>query len=101
MGEPLLGRMVGLGSRVPSLSIGPERAILEISVKLFGVFRIDRFKEAVRQYPPGTRVRQVVEELCFPDHLLGIVLINGAHADIDDLLQDGDVLSLLPVLDGG
>jgi hypothetical protein len=74
---------------------------MQMTIKLYGVFRIGRFREMACDYPPGTRVRQVVEDLTIPDQLLGIVLINGEHADIDELLREGDVLSLLPLLDGG
>jgi hypothetical protein len=74
---------------------------MKLTIQLHGVFRIGRFRETARDYPPGTRVREVVEELAIPDQLLGTVLINGAHAGIDDLLREGDVLSLLPILDGG
>lgn len=74
---------------------------MKITIKLFGVFRIDRFKEAVCDYPPGTTAREVVTVLRIPDQLFGIVLINGVHAQIDDHLSDGDVLSLLPILGGG
>jgi molybdopterin converting factor small subunit len=72
-----------------------------IKIKLYGVFRIDRFKEEVRDYPPGIIVREVVEDLRIPDRLLGIVLINGIHAGVDDFLKDGDSLTLLPLLGGG
>ncbi|BCR04261.1 hypothetical protein DESUT3_13300 [Desulfuromonas versatilis] len=74
---------------------------MQITVKLHGVFRIGRFTEELRSYPPGTCVREVVDELRFPDHLLGIVVINDVHADLDAELHEGDTLSLLPMLDGG
>lgn len=74
---------------------------MEIRIRLYGVFRIDRFKEEVRDYPLGTTVREVVEKLRIPGQLLGIVLINGVHAGVDDPLKDGDVLTLLPLLGGG
>jgi sulfur carrier protein ThiS len=74
---------------------------MTLTIELHGVFRIGRSRAMVRDYPPGTRVRQVIDELGIPDQLLGIVLINGQHAGSDDLLREGDVLSLLPLLDGG
>lgn len=74
---------------------------MKITVKLYGVFRIGRFRERSQNYPPGTRVRQVVEDLAIPQQLLGIVLLNGEHAGIDDHLRESDVLGLLPLLDGG
>jgi molybdopterin converting factor small subunit len=74
---------------------------VKVCIKLFGVFRINRFKEEVRSYPSGVSARVVVEDLQLPWHLLGIVVINDLHAGIDDLLQDGDTLSLFPLLCGG
>lgn len=74
---------------------------MQIQICLHGAFRRQRFAEQFRQLPPETRVREVVESLQLPDHLLGIILINGVHAGLDDLLKDGDILSLLPMVDGG
>lgn len=74
---------------------------MNVTIKLVGPFRIARFKEAVHEYPAGTRVSEVVDELSIPNRLLGIVLINDNHAGVDDLLNDGDILCLLPFIDGG
>ncbi len=74
---------------------------MQITVKLYGIFRIGRFKEEVRDHPPGTRVQDVIDELRFPDHLFGIAVINDVHAAVEDTLNDGDTLCLLPILDGG
>jgi molybdopterin converting factor small subunit len=74
---------------------------VRIRVRLFGVFRIGRFKEEVCDYPSGASVRAVVEQLQIPPQLLGTVLIEGVHASIEDPLTDGAVLTLLPILGGG
>lgn len=74
---------------------------MKIKIKLAGAFRIDRFKEEVREYPDGTSIRKIVDSLQLPEQILGIVLINGIHAEFENILQDGDTLSVLPVLDGG
>ena len=74
---------------------------MQINVKLVGAFRLDRFKEAVRNYQVGTSVREVVDSLQLPDQILGIILINGVHAEFEDILQDGDSLTILPILEGG
>jgi molybdopterin converting factor small subunit len=74
---------------------------VRVCIKLFGVFRINRFKEEVRSYPPGVSAREVIKDLQLPGHLLGIVVINDVHAGTDDLLRDGDTLSLFPLLCGG
>ncbi len=73
---------------------------MEIKVKLFGAFRIDRFKEEIQDYRQGRKVQEVIDKLQLPDHLLGIVIIGDVHASAEDVLKD-DVLSLLPLLDGG
>lgn len=74
---------------------------MNVTIKLVGIFQIGRFKEAVREYPSATCVREIVKELRIPDPLLGIVLINDIHAGIEDVLNDGDSVCLLPLLDGG
>ncbi|HXV20558.1 MAG TPA: MoaD/ThiS family protein [Desulfuromonadales bacterium] len=74
---------------------------VKIRIRLAGVFRINRFKEAERTYPPGIRVREVIEDLQLPEHLLGIVVINDVHAGTEDVLRDGDTLALFPLLGGG
>lgn len=74
---------------------------MDVSIKLVGPFSIDRFKQAVRQYPSGTRVREIIDELRIPLPLLGIVLVNGLHASVEDLIDDGDTVCLLPFIDGG
>lgn len=74
---------------------------MNVNVKLHGVFRIDRFVEEVLELPDECRAVEVVERLGLEPILLGIVLVNGRHADVETLLRDGDELSLLPLLDGG
>ncbi len=74
---------------------------MQVTVRLVGVFRIDRFREERRCYPETATVRDIVCELGIPLSLLGIVLINGSHAAIDDQFRDGDTITLLPFIDGG
>mgnify|MGYP001091226550 CR=1 FL=1 len=72
-----------------------------VTVKLHGIFRIDRFKEKKAEYPPGTTVMDIVEQLKLPSTLLGIILVNDIHSTIDSQMKNGDTLVLLPILDGG
>lgn len=74
---------------------------MNVTIKLVGTFKAGRFKEMVREYPSGTCVREVVDDLRIPKPLLGIVLVNDIHAGAEDVLNDGDTLCLLPLLDGG
>ena len=74
---------------------------MQITVSLHGVFRIDRFKQKVLEYPDGCSAQKVIDDLQIPAKLLGIILINGTHAKADDILHEGDTLMLLPLLEGG
>ena len=74
---------------------------MQIKVRLIGAFRIDRFKEKLVDYPLGTQVEEIVEQLQIPRRALGTVLINGVHASFNADLNEGDTLALLPILGGG
>lgn len=74
---------------------------MHITISLHGVFRIDRFKKETREYPRGSCAQDIIDDLQISEKLLGIILINGAHANSEDILQDGDTLMLLPLLEGG
>jgi len=74
---------------------------MNITVKLVGMFCIGRFKKDVQEYPSGTKVVDVIEHLQLSRDVLGILLINGVHAEEQEILKDGDTLSILPMLDGG
>ncbi len=74
---------------------------MKINVKLVGLFQTGRFKQADCDYPQDTRVHEVVEDLQLPRQHFGIVLINGVHADREAVLNEGDQLVLMPIVDGG
>ena len=74
---------------------------MRITVKLFANFRINRFKEGIREYQKNTRVRDIVSELDIPEPEVGIIFINGRNASIDQVLTEGDTLSLFPLVGGG
>lgn len=74
---------------------------MRITVKLYASLRWKLFDEAVRECRPDALVGGVVDGLEIPRVDVGIVLINGLHAGWDEVLQEGDVLSLLPRMGGG
>ena len=74
---------------------------MQVTVKLFASFRIKWFKETIKECPHGTEVIEIVKEIGIPVNELGIVLINGRHASLNDKLQDGDIVSLMPLIGGG
>jgi sulfur-carrier protein len=74
---------------------------MKITVKLFATFRVGRFKEEQTDYAMGTTARQVVADLGLEREKVGMVLVNGRHADLDQPMGEGDSLSLFPLLGGG
>lgn len=74
---------------------------MQIKISLHGVFRIGRFKEQLCDYPTDSIVQNIIDALQIPVTLLGIILINGVHADAETILHEGDTLMLLPLLEGG
>jgi len=75
--------------------------MMQITVRLIGAFRIDRFKEEMIDCSIATSVDEIVQQLQIPRRALGTVLINGVHARIETPLNEGDTLALLPILGGG
>jgi len=74
---------------------------MKVCVKLFATFRNDRFKEKMCEYGPGTMVSQIIKELELPEDQIGAVLVNSRHVEEDRELQDGDTLSIFPLVGGG
>lgn len=74
---------------------------MNVTVKLFATFRVGRFKVEEREYPQGTTCREIIAEVGLTEDELGIVLINGRHAALDARLEEGDTLSLFPLVGGG
>lgn len=80
---------------------GRENPLIQIKISLHGVFRIDRFREQLCDFPADISAQNIIDDLQIPGKLLGIILINGVHASAEDILHDGDTLMLLPLLEGG
>ncbi|MBI3089853.1 MAG: MoaD/ThiS family protein [Candidatus Tectomicrobia bacterium] len=49
----------------------------------------------------GARIQDLATRLKLPDDLPVIFLLNGQHADADDEVQEGDVVSIFPPISGG
>lgn len=74
---------------------------MKVIVKLFAVLRVGRFKEKSLDYPDGTTIEDVIQNLELPTEHVDILLLNGVHAERECSLQDGDTLSVLPMVEGG
>ena len=78
-----------------------EISEMKITVKLFAMLRVGRFKEEEREYPDGTSCRQVIADLDLPEDQVRIVTVDGRVANLDQELIDGNVRALLPLVSGG
>jgi len=74
---------------------------MNITVKLFATFRVDRFREKGRDYPEGSTCREVLADVGIGEEELGILLVNGRHAPLEQVLDEGDAVSLFPLIGGG
>jgi molybdopterin converting factor small subunit len=74
---------------------------MQVTVKLFATFRVGRFSEETRDYPPGTRIVDIIGELQIPDTEIGMIMLNHRHAEPDQELKEGDNLALFPLVGGG
>ena len=76
-------------------------AFMQITLKLFATFRVGRFSEETRDYPPGTRITDIINELRIPEREIGMIMLNNRHAEPDHELGNGDNLALFPLVGGG
>ena len=74
---------------------------MKITVKLFATFRNGRFKLAEQEHPVETNCRTIVLGLGLTEEEIGVVMVNGRHATLDHVLQEGETLSLFPLVGGG
>lgn len=74
---------------------------MQVKVKLFATFRINRHKEIVLDLKQGTTPKEVIESLDIPVKEVAIIMINGRHQKLDTILQDSDTLALFPPVGGG
>jgi len=74
---------------------------MQITVKLFANFRLGRFITDTRQFPDGTRIADVINQLQIQATEIGTIMLNNRHADPGHRLQEGDRLALFPLVGGG
>jgi molybdopterin converting factor small subunit len=74
---------------------------MQVTIKLYASLAAGRFRTESRDFPPGTGIGDIAAALGIPADQLGIVLRNGTHAGIEQLVAEGDTISLLPLIGGG
>ena len=79
---------------------------MEIEVKLFATLRDYLPKGSGRfsckiEVDDQTRVQDILSRLNIPDEIPKIILVNGIHGKKEQMLKEGDVLSVFPPVAGG
>jgi molybdopterin converting factor small subunit len=78
---------------------------IRVEVRLFAYLRrylpSDANGRCARWETAASDVGAVAVELGIPSSAVGVVLLNGRHADTDTRLHDGDVVSFFPPIAGG
>lgn len=72
-----------------------------VKIKLFATFRKGRFRENEMELAEGCKVGWVIDHLAIPRKELGIVFLNGLATTPETVLQEGDTLSIFPMVGGG
>jgi len=79
---------------------------MEIEVKLFATL-LDYLPKGSSRFSckmgvdGSTRVQDILSRLKIPEEIPKIIFINGVHGKEDQILKDGDLLSILPPIAGG
>ena len=74
---------------------------MQVQVRLFATLRTGRFKEQMLDFPPGTSIRKVVEELGIDASQIGTVFIDSKYAELDQELHENARLGIFPMVGGG
>lgn len=74
---------------------------MKITVKLFANFRQGRFKVKECDVELAITCVELAASLEIAEAELGVVMVNGRHAQVSQALQEGDTLSLFPLVGGG
>jgi len=74
---------------------------MELTIRLFANFRDGRFREAPKEYPPGTMVGDIVDGLGIARKEVGVLMVNGRHATFEQTPQPGDAVAIFPLVGGG
>ena len=85
---------------------GWKRILVRIKVRLFSFFCRLLGKEENRTFfdmeiEGGTTCTDLLAALRIPGNLPKVILINGVVKKEDDILQEGDEVSILPPIEGG
>lgn len=74
---------------------------MQIKVKLFATLRENREKEMMMDIAQGTTPKEIVDRLNILIEEAAIIMINGRNANLDQVLEANDTVSIFPPIGGG
>jgi sulfur-carrier protein len=74
---------------------------MRLTVKLFATFRQGRFEVSDLERPDGSTLGRLLDDLAIPRAELGFVLVQGRHAELDQVPAAGATVSIFPRVGGG
>lgn len=74
---------------------------MTVEVKLFATFRDNRFKSKAIEVADGFTVGGILKDLKIEFEQIGILLVNGLSADVEQSLVENDVVAVFPAIGGG
>ncbi len=77
--------------------------MIQITIKLFAHYRQNKFSVKEFNYKDDIKIKDIIEniDINIDKYPIGIILVNGKHADESSTVNDGDVLSIFPKVGGG
>jgi sulfur-carrier protein len=74
---------------------------MQLTVKLFATFQTGRFDVAQQEHPAGTTVGDIVDALGIARDEIGLLMVSGRHAELDQQPAPGDTVAIFPPVGGG
>jgi sulfur carrier protein ThiS len=72
---------------------------MQVQVKLFVTLRKNRIQNV--ELPDGSDAKDLIHQLGIPLEEIGILGVNGRLATLDQKLEEGNVIYIMPPIGGG
>jgi sulfur carrier protein ThiS len=81
------------------LKASSRRAVMQVQVKLFVTLRKNRIQNV--ELPDGSDAQDLIHQLGISLEEVGILGVNGRLATLDQKLEEGNVIYIMPFVGGG
>lgn len=72
---------------------------MQVQVKLFVTLRKNRIQNV--ELPDGSDAKDLIHQLRIPLEEVGLLSVNKRQAMLDQMLEEGDVIYIMPPIGGG